>query len=134
MTTLLEHQEQSNFVAEVFARYGNRIDFIRELFFAVPSGFVAGGKNKFALLGKLQNEGWHSGVADLHYLQPRGKYPYMAIEMKRSDKRNVKNGGLSPEQMLYIEAAKSVGAYVRVCYTAEEAMDEFDKYMRMEAK
>lgn len=133
MTILLEHQEQSNFVAEVFARYGNRIDFIRELFFAVPSGFVAGGRNKFALLAKLEREGWHKGIADIHYLQPRGKYPYLVIEMKRSDKRNVKDGGMTPEQVLYIEAAKTVRAFVRVCYSADEAITVFDEYMGMEA-
>jgi hypothetical protein len=133
---LSEHTEQANFVSEVYSRYTSRPDFIPVLFYAVVNGFyVASNKpSKFALLAKYKAEGWRPGVADVHYDQPRGDYCKLVIEMKRSDKRNTKDGGLTPEQKEYLEAAASVGAFTDVCYCAEEAFETFSKYMSLEAK
>lgn len=127
-----EHDEQASFVAEVRARYANRSDFLPELFFAVPNGLQAGGRNRFALINKFKAEGLNPGVFDIHYLQPRGGHPYLTIEFKRRDRRNERDGGLSPEQRLYFQAAKIVGADVHVCYTAEEAVEKFNEYMGKE--
>jgi VRR-NUC domain-containing protein len=129
-----EHSEQASFVAEVHYRYRNRADFIPELFFAVPNGmWVAGdGRRKAALIAKYKREGVKPGVADIHYLQPRGKHPYCVIEMKRQDKKTTRDGGLSPQQRQYITAARNAGAFVRVCYSAEEAAKVFDQYMDIE--
>ena len=129
LSILTEHQEQAGFVSEVKARYAQRPDFVAELFFAVPNGMQAGGKNKFALVAKFKAEGMNPGVFDIHYLQPRGKYPFFCLEYKRSDKRNEKNGGLSPEQVLYSVAAARAGAFVCVAYTADEGVKYFEEYM-----
>lgn len=132
---LSEHSEQANFVAEVHYRYRNREDFIPELFFAVPNGmWVAGeGGRRAALVAKYKQEGMKSGVGDIHYLQPRGSHPYCVIEMKRQDRKATRDGGLSPEQKQYIEAARSAGAFVSVCYGADEAAAAFDQYMEQPA-
>jgi hypothetical protein len=128
---LTEHSEQASFVEEVNDRYRNREDFIPELFFAVPNGaWMAGeGKRKFGLIAKYKREGMKKGVGDIHYLQPRGEYHYCVIEMKRRDKKTTRDGGLSPDQMQYLGAARRAGAFVRVCYSAEEATEVFGEYM-----
>lgn len=130
--TPLEHDEQSSFVQEVHVRYDNRPDFIKELFFSVPNGMWAGGRNKFALVNKFKSEGMNPGVFDIHYLQPRGTHPFLCIEFKRRDRRGEKDGGLTSDQKLYMQACELVGAYFRVCYTAEEAVEAFSYYMELE--
>jgi len=132
---LSEHSEQANFVAEAHYRYRNREDFIPELFFAVPNGmWVAGeGKRRAHLVVKYKREGMKSGVGDLHYLQPRGLHPYCVIEMKRQDRKTARDGGLAPDQNHYLEAARSAGAYVCVCYNADEALVALDQYMNLPA-
>lgn len=127
-----EHDEQASFVAEIRVRYASRSDFLPELFFSVPNGLQAGGRNRFALIAKFKAEGLNPGVFDIHYLQPRGNHPYLCMEFKRRDRRNEKGGGLSPEQYLYYQAAKLVGAAAFVCYTADEAVEKFNEYMGKE--
>lgn len=139
MTTLAiptEHDEQAGFVGDVKARYQHRRDFYPELFYSVPNGFWAAGKGnaKFALIAKYKAEGMRPGVADVMYDQPRGGFTKFVCEMKRRDRRNEKNGGLSDDQMAYLNAARKVGAFVCVCYTADEAVQCFDNYMAMEAE
>lgn len=131
-----EHSEQASFVSEVHYRYRNQVDFIPELFFAVPNGmWVAGdGRRKAGLINKYKSEGVKPGVGDIHYLQPRGEHPYCVIEMKRQDKKATRDGGLSPAQKQYIQAARNAGAFVRVCYSAEEGAAAFDQYMDMVAE
>lgn len=140
---LSEHQEQVIFVSDTRARYALRDDFIPALFFAVVNGFwVAGsdgekgkasGRN-FAMMAKYKAEGMRKGVADLQYQQPRGGHPFCVIEMKRSDLRNQQGkepGGLKPEQIVYLDAARDVGAYVCVCYSGDEAIEAFADYMSL---
>jgi hypothetical protein len=130
---LSEHDEQAAFLVEARYRYRNDDSFVPELLFAVPNGmWVAGeGKRRAGLIMKYRHEGLKPGVADLHYLQPRGQYPYLVIEMKRSDKKNIRNGGLTDDQMQYLTAARKAGAFVRVCYGAEEAVAALGEYMEM---
>jgi hypothetical protein len=127
-----EHAEQANFVAEVHIRYLSRDDFIPALFFSVPNGLIIGGDNKFALLAKFKKEGFHNGIADLLYLQPRGPYAYLAIEMKAKDQIDKKDGGQSVEQMAFLAAVNEAGGCGDVCYGAEHAMKVFDVYMSLE--
>lgn len=131
---LTEHQEQSNFIAEVGHIFRNRSDFEPDLFFAVVNGFWAAGEGgrKYGLLNKYRVEGWRKGIADVQYQQPRGDHPYAVFELKRIDAKNKKNGGLEPEQMSYLSAAKKVGAFVRVCYGADEAIAAMQEYMSYE--
>lgn len=137
-----EHDEQAAFFAEVGFRYLHRQDYIPELHFAVVNGFWAAGDNKteagrrrkYGLLNKYRAEGMKKGVADTHYLQPRGPHPYCVIEFKRSDKRGEDDGGLEPEQIKYLAAARDAGAYVCVCYSCDEALEAFADYMALEPR
>jgi hypothetical protein len=128
-----EHNEQAAFFADISYRYQHNPEFVPELFYAIVNGFYAAGTGgrKFALLAKYRSEGWRPGIADVHYDQPRGEYNKLVIEMKRSDKRNTKDGGLRPDQIAYLEAARKAGTYVCVCYDADEAVAEFAAYMAM---
>lgn len=138
---LTEHQIQANFFREVSYTYRNDPTFIPILFYAVLNGAWIGGsssRSKSGLIEKYKDEGWKSGIADFHYDQPRGPFSKMVIEFKRESKRGAKSkgivtGGLSPEQIEYLEAISS-HALVRVCYTVDEAVSAFKYYMSMNAQ
>ena len=134
MNILSEHDEQVQFVTEAGYEYRNCSDFAPVLFFAVVNGFWAAGEGgrKFGLLNKYKAEGWRKGIADVQYQQPRGEYCFAVFEMKRRDARAKKNGGLEPEQMEYLAAARAAGAFVRVCYGADEALEAMREYMSFE--
>lgn len=124
---MTEHSEQAAFVAEVLYRYSNRDDFIRPLFFSVPNGAWLGGKNPHALMAKYKAEGFLPGVADILYLQPRGDWSFLAIEMKAVNRK----GGVSEEQNTFIRAALSAGGLALVCYGTDSAIKAFTKYMEL---
>jgi hypothetical protein len=128
---LTEHQEQSNFFSEVRTRFASRDDFLPELFFSVPNGSWFGG-NRFAMYHRMVAEGFRKGVADTLYLQARGKYAYLAIEFKRSDKKKSPNGGLEPEQEIFLERVHQGGGFGTVCYSSQEAVEVFSWYMGLE--
>lgn len=134
MPPLTEHQEQTNFVTEVLYEYRNRSDFVPELFFAVVNGFWAAGEGvrKYGLLNKYRAEGYRKGIADVQLQQPRGGYHFAVFEMKRVDAKNKKNGGLEAEQIEYLAAARAAGAFVRVCYGADEAIQSMREYMDLD--
>lgn len=127
---LSEHQEQSTFVDYVLFAYMHDPTFRRRLFFAVPNGAVLKRKGRDANL--LKREGMTNGVADICYLQPRGPYNALAIEMKVPGREGEKNGGLSDEQLEFKEQAAEVGICVDTCYGADHAIQVFDTYMRLE--
>lgn len=126
-----EHEEQANFFSEVRLRFQRQEDFIPMLLFSVPNGMWLGGNNKFALMNKFKAEGLQPGVADIIYLQPRGEYNCLAIEMKAIDKRNVKDA-VSSEQTEFLEAVNGAGGLGEVCYGCDEAMMIFELYMSLE--
>lgn len=126
-----EHQEQANFIDEVAWRFGHREDFVRPLLFAVPNGAWFGGANPGALMNKFKSEGFRVGVADLIYLQPRGGYNCLVIEMKALDQRNRKNGGVSTEQAEFLAAVNGNGGTGEVCYGCDEAVSIFSWYMSL---
>lgn len=127
-----EHEEQANFFTEAKMRFGFRDDFIERLLFAVPNGMWIGGGNKFALMNKYKAEGFKTGVSDIIYLQPRGGYNCLVIEMKAQDKRNDKDA-VSPDQAAFLEAINGAGGIGEVCYGCDEAMELFTRYMNFEA-
>lgn len=131
---LSEHQEQVNFVTEVHYQYRNDETFIPLLFFSTLNGAWLGGGKSFALWNKHKKEGAKKGVADILYLQPRGYFTFMAVEMKRSDRRDEEDGGLTPEEKEWLTVAGNNGACVLVAYTAEQATQAFDRYMGLEVR
>jgi hypothetical protein len=122
-----EHTEQAAFVEYILWEFGPCDNFIRPLFFAVPNGAVLGG-NRFALMAKLKQEGLRNGVADVLYLQPRGKYNCLAIEMKSA------KGKPTPEQLEFINAVHDAGGYSCICYGSDEAIKAFEAYMSLDRK
>lgn len=134
MKTLIpsEHQEQATFFETILYKYMHNPEFVRILFFAVPNGAWLGGRFPPAMMQKMKEEGLTPGVADLLYLQPRGKYAYLAIEMKRSDQRARKDGGLRADQVEFLKAVDDADGMSVVCYSAEDAELIFDIYMRFE--
>src|ERR1044072_1693860 len=126
-----EHDEQANFIQETFYKYRNDETFIRELFFSVPNGAFLGGRSAAQFM-KLEREGFRKGVSDVLYLQARGKYHYLALEMKTKGRRREKDGGLSLEQVGFNLAVSMAGGLSFVCYGADEASEAFDRYMSLE--
>jgi len=132
-----EHNEQAALVSTVRITYQHRKDFLPALFFATMSGAWIGGSSrggKAALINKYKSEGWVNGVADLLYLQPRGPYAFLAIEMKTPTRRGEKFGGASEDQIEWLQSAKRAGALAVICYGAEHAWDVFSDYMAMEER
>lgn len=126
-----ERQEQIAFVSYVLQAYAHRPDFIRGLFFAVPNGAWLGGKRPAYVMEKMKGEGVLPGVADLLYLQPRGEYAYLAIEMKTPQRKKEKTGGLTDEQLDFLQNVIIAGGRADICYGADEAIALFDWYMRL---
>lgn len=132
-----EHNEQSVFVDRVLYEYRSQSDFSRPLFFATLNGVWIAGRDyrrKMALIMKYKREGWVNGVADLLYLQPRGRYAYLAIEMKTGARAKEKYGGASEDQLEWLQAAKAAGAMAAVCHGADAAFDTFRLYMALDAR
>lgn len=127
---LTEHQEQTIFVTNVKYDYRNDETFVEHLFFSTLNGAWLGGKSQ-ALWAKHKAEGARKGVSDILYLQPRGEFNFLAIEMKRSDRRNEKDGGLTPEEKEWLDVASNNGACAAICYTSEEAAMVFWNYMKL---
>ncbi len=85
-------------------------------------------------MAKFKAEGLKPGVSDILYLQPRGTYAYLAIEMKAQDRRNQKDGGVSLEQYEFLEEVEKNGGMALCCYSCDEALDAFYNYMNMKVK
>lgn len=132
MTRITEHEEQVVFVATVQMYFRNEPTFIPQLFFSVPNGAWLGGKS-YAMYNRLKAEGVRPGVADLLYLQPRGQYAYLAIEMKAPDKLG-KTGAVSPDQQEFLDAVRRNGGHAVVCFSADGAIHTFNEYMKLPIK
>ena len=128
-----EHDEQANFFTEARFRFQHREDFISKLLFSIPNGMWLGGQNKFALMAKFKAEGLLPGVADALYLQPRGDYAYLAIEMKAIDKRN-DSDAVTEDQTEFLAAVNGAGGLGEVCYGCDEAIRIFELYMGLPAR
>lgn len=127
-----EHGIQATFVDWVKYEYRMDDTFYGMLFFSVPSGVLAGGNNRGAIMQKHRKEGWHAGIPDILYNAPRGPHPYFAMEFKHETRRGEKYGGLSEDQREFLRQAKAVGAYCCIAYTVDEACEYFATYMRMD--
>ena len=105
---------------------------------AIPNG----GYRDKAEAGKLVAMGARSGVWDVflpypvyHGEIPNGTdypdilYAGLYIEMKKSNRRNHKNGGLTDEQLTFKEYAENAGYACKICYSWQEAWDQIVKYL-----
>lgn len=131
-----EHNIQAAFVDSVLWEYMHDPTFIRTLFFSTLNGAFLGGGNEISrgrVMGKLKKAGALSGVPDIFYLQPRGEYAYLAIELKTESKRRAKDGGLSENQIEFLQSAAMVGGRALVAYGLDEAIEAFRYYMKLEA-
>jgi hypothetical protein len=127
-----EHEEQEAFVTMVKLTYRNDGDFNPALFFSVPNGMFAGGRTPGArayVIAKMKNEGFNPGVADIIYLQPRGGFHYLCIEMKREHYRN-RPSEIRPEQLEFAHAVEITGGCHFFCYGADDAMGKFNLYIQ----
>lgn len=132
-----ESNEQAAFVDTVLYTYKRRSDFLRRMFFATLSGvWIAGSdkRRKAALIAKYKREGWVNGVADILYLQPRGEWAYLAIEMKTTSRASEKNGGASADQIAWLYEARQAGALTAICHGADAAWEVFSGYMALPAR
>lgn len=98
---------------------------LRNYMFHVPNG---GFRNviegvKFSRLGVKQ------GVPDLWYPVPKKSYHGLVIELKRMDRKNTKNGGLTPTQKWWIENLNEMGYLAVVAYGFEEAVSVIKNYI-----
>lgn len=128
-----EHNIQAAFIDWVLFQYRADPTFIRPLFFAVPNGAYLGGKSPVTF-AKLKREGFVQGVADLLYLDPRGEWAYLALELKTPERKRSKDRGLSEAQTEFLNAVGLAGGLPLVCYGLEEAIEYFRDYMSLKSK
>lgn len=84
---------------------------------SIPNGCLLGGRNRFAVLAKLQAEGMLRGAPDLVLVDraPRCGSP-VAIEVKRV------GGRLSPAQRAVCDRMRAAGWQVVVAYGADDGL------------
>lgn len=102
---------------------------------AIPNG----GHRNIAEASKLVATGTRGGVWDVFLPYPCSFnkileladliYHGCYIEMKKPNRKNHHNGGLTDEQIEFGNYAKEVGYYCAVCYTWEEARDTIINYL-----
>ena len=73
---------------------------------------------------RFKRMGVLAGVADLHLPAARAGYHSLYIEMKYGD------GRLQDSQKSFLQLAAFLGNYCVVCYTAQDAIDVIDSYVR----
>ena len=127
---MTERAEQEAFVHYVHSAYLRRADFLPRLFFHVPNGVKLGGHSSHAMMNALKRQGFVNGVADMLYLQPRGRFAYLALELKTEERLRERTGGLSADQQEWLAQAGTARAMVCVCYGLDQAIAKFDEYMR----
>jgi hypothetical protein len=97
--------------------------------FAIPNG----GSRHIAEAAKLVATGSRSGIPDIFLPKPMfgNYYIYhgLFIEMKKFDRKNHKNGGLSDKQLEFMKYAENAVYYYKVCYSWIEAKDILINYL-----
>lgn len=96
----------------------------RLLLFAVPNG----GFRIASEAARLYAEGVVPGVSDLIYLEPRGGYGALCIEMKTT----LTGSRQSDRQKEWQKAVEAVGIRYVICRTLEEFIKEVEDYLALE--
>lgn len=128
MVTLpLEHEEQAAFFV-MAAYHENQYPELRWLHANVNGAALMrkDPSQKFSRQAeKLKAEGLRKGILDVSLEVARGGYFGFWLEMKR------KGNNLTPEQREFTAFLHEQGYYVGLAYTAEEAWDFLECYLRM---
>lgn len=114
---MTEAQEQERLIS--WCSYQSCIYKELELIYHIPNG---GRRNKREAAA-LKRQGVKSGVPDLHLPVARSGYNSLYIEMK------VGKNKCSDNQNKWIDMLLKEGHQVKVCYGAEEAIEEIMKYL-----
>lgn len=79
--------------------------------------------------GMLKRIGLSPGAPDILILQPPPDLSYagVAIEMKRRGRESEKDGGVTPEQRVWLERLRGIGWKAFVSYGADHAIAILDK-------
>ena len=112
-----EHEEQK-LVCKLLNRHGL-------LYFSVPNGFIAGGRNKYSGINKLKTEGFKNGVPDLVIPEPNKNYHGLFIEMKKE-----KGGEVSLTQQCWLDDLNEKGYKAVVCNGFIEAEKVIIDYVK----
>lgn len=121
-----EHDEQVK-VFEWASIMSNKIPEL-QLLMAIPNGAFYGGH--WSVANKMKAEGVKSGVPDifLPIVKERSELAYevdsgLWIEMKAGKNKP------SDEQRWWLKELEKQGYVTRVCYSAEEAIEEIENYL-----
>jgi len=112
----LECWEQAEFVNWVASNY----PVVWETSFAVPNGEY----RRKSTAARLKGQGVKSGVSDLVFLFPRGRFHGLVVEMKRR-----KGSKTSIEQVNFLSACSTRGYSTAICKGQEEAKAVFLTYI-----
>lgn len=113
----LESQLQRKCVAWFRLQYPEHA----KLLFAVPNG----GARSRVEAAIMKAEGVTAGVSDLIFLEPRGGYGALCIEMKTGSKSSRQ----SDSQKEWQAASEAAGNKYVVCRSLDSFMEEVTKYM-----
>ena len=87
-----------------------------------PNG---GSRNRIEAV-KLKQMGVKAGVSDLCLPYPKGIYCGLFLEMKYGNNRKTEN------QKEFLNDMAAAGHFVGTCYSAEEAIQIIEKYLKLE--
>lgn len=117
-----EDQEQitvMSWVHRVKFKDGRLSDYL----FHIPNG----GSRNIIEATKLKKMGVKAGVPDLQLIVPNGEVHGLWIELK------AQKGKLQPSQQIMIQRLEAQGYLCKVCFGADEAINEIKKYLMLEA-
>lgn len=89
-----------------------------------------GGTRGKAEAARLKRLGSKKGFPDYFIFYPTERFHGLAIEMKRPDGSTANKAVVSPEQHEWIFSLREKGYAAYICYTAEEALEVVEKYLR----
>lgn len=118
-----EHQEQSNVISWAKTQINVYPALIN--LYAVPNA----SKCSFGAAKYRNAEGLKSGVPDLVLAVQNKDYGSLYIEMKRSDRKNEKDGGSSENQIKWRKNLNTFGMLSIVCYGFDEAREAILAYL-----
>lgn len=117
-----EDQEQITVMS-----WAHRVKFkdgrLSDYLFHIPNG----GSRNIIEATKLKKMGVKAGVPDLQLIVPNGEVHGLWIELK------AQKGKLQPSQKIMIQRLEAQGYICKVCFGADEAINEIKKYLMLEA-